>query len=260
MLPRPALLLLLLPLLGRAQSASCASCAGQLAALPPLPQSYACAAASANAVCAWCSTAAAGRCDVSSSCKPFETVTTLPQQCPAPLAAAAVVPQRSRTAALVGVGLGAALLLGALLYSNVERVEGAPPPSPPPRLALHALFAAAACLWVAASCLLAAPTVPWLFAAAADGSSATTLTLFSVQQCTIMGGALSCAIDAPFSDYFVANAAQPATLLLLSAANSAGVCGACAGEGPRGEERRRALSRAPFHVPLSLLPSRSLRF
>ena len=173
--------------------------------------------------------AAALRTDDGSKLTCFST----PATCPPPVPASSAAEPRAQTAALMGVGCLAMLALGVLLYvPSCEKLQGAAAPaaSAPPRAALHTLFAAASCLWIAGAALLAAPTVPWLYYSPSSGTSTYTVTLFALQQCTSNGASLSCQTNIPFSDPLIKSLLQEGGVVgatytpFVAAAQSIGTC------------------------------------
>lgn len=143
----------------------------------------------------------------------------------------------SQTAALVGVGGLCSLILALFIYTScIEKLKGAPLTQPPPRAnqAVHILFASAALLWIAASALIACPTVPWIYYSATP-QSANVLTLFSLNLCYSPTGQSSSPLSCytiPFTDPFITNQLGGPGLGYLYApfvasALAIGTCGEC---------------------------------
>jgi hypothetical protein len=126
--------------------------------------------------CVWCAdldTVAYGSCDFldkssqNLGCGTGETPITSVAACPAlpPHITVATVNAYCWLPALGGgAGVLALLVLGLLLYTRVEGLQGAPPASSAaPPAALHLLLAAAVLQWSALGLLVACPSLPWLF-------------------------------------------------------------------------------------------------
>lgn len=172
---------------------TCLSCAGLFNSNGNI-----CGSSNTGSICNWCATSSTGGFCYAGpgqgSCSlQGDTVISNSAQCPAPpppISSASIVAQLGGTAAIAGAGPVAALILGVLLYTNLERFPGKPSASPAvSRWALHAMFSAAALLWLAGGFLLAAPSVPWLyfFTNAAQQQVVVVSPLF-VSQCFVSGG------------------------------------------------------------------------
>jgi hypothetical protein len=208
MLPARLAALCLLPLLATAQppADTCGACAGAATdgaspcyvAPPALPSA---------AQCVWCASTTSpgqGYCAAASPaapapCSSASSTIRSAALCPAlppPITAAALTAGLGQPGALGSAGAVAALLLGLLVYSPLEGLQGAPPASTSVApAALHVLYCAAVLLWAAAGLALATPTVPWLYLAGPSSPtspSAVAFTAFSILVCgyVVRGGAL----------------------------------------------------------------------
>lgn len=250
-------LLVLLPSLVHAQSAdTCSACAGKTPSSDSDSPCYVPPGTTpGTAKCVWCVSAYSpgrGTCrastpSVSEPCDSDSSTINNPAVCPAlpaPITGAVLTAGLGQPGALGSAGAVALVLLGLLVYSPLEGLQGEPPASTSVTpAALHILFVAAVLLWTAAGLALATPTVPWLYLTGfgdPNNPSAVAFTAFSIEFCNyvVRGGALdatalSCAAS-PLAYggenlFFVrdVNNLPPAYADIAANAVSIAVCGAC---------------------------------